>query len=156
MFVIHNLVIILVIAESKDNGTLKRGNLENGENINIRVANVERDTRTLARKQTDLHSKLDNIRTDVKEIESTLQENITMKLDELEKKTKECKETVEEYKTITDGRLDKLENQTRTNKKILMEKFTVNTTRLQTRIQFKLETVNTQKVITCILFFLME
>ena len=119
MFLKHNLVIInvLVIAESRVNETLKRGNLENGENINIIVANVERDTRTLARKQTDLHSKLDNIRTDVKEIESTLQENITMKLDELEKKTKECKETVEEYKTITDGRLDKLENQTRTNKK---------------------------------------
>ena len=130
MFLKHNLVIILGISESKVNETLKRGNLENDENLNIRVANVERDTRTLARKQTDLHSKLDDIRTDVKEIESTIQENITMRMNELEKKTDECKETVEEYTTITDGRLNKLENQTRANKQILTEKFTVNTTRL--------------------------
>ena len=63
MFLKHNLVIILVISESKVNETLRRGNLENDENVNITVANVERDTRTLARKQTDLHRKLDNIRT---------------------------------------------------------------------------------------------
>ena len=130
MFLKHNLVIILVISESKVNETLRRGIMENNESINIRVANVERDTRTLARKQTNLHRKLDDIRTDVKEIESNIQENITMKMNELEKKTEECKETVKEYETIADGRLDKLENQTRANKKLLMEKFTVNTTRL--------------------------
>ena len=77
-----------------------------------------------------MHTKLDDIRTDVKEIESNIQENITMKMNELEKKTDECKGTIEEYTAITDQRLDKLENQTRANKKILVEKFTVNMTRL--------------------------